>query len=293
MNGFPAGLHFHSNYANDGTRRRKLNMLVEETFGIDLTPLVKFDFEDPAVVPFSCFDESGACIANASVYPVRTMFGGKQGEAFAMQSVATSPAWRLKGLFRELVSRALAWCDARAPFIILTTDTPALYTRFGFTPRPRSRFLVRPGDVKPDMRTAARRLDIRADAELVKRLLSERTPVSNRMALVDHGAIFFLEAASDPELELHYLPEHDVMVSVARQDGEPPLIGNIVGRTIPPLPVLLATLGGAPEIVEFAFPPDRIGLDAEELPLTSRATVMTRGDFPATCEGFRIPLGGI
>lgn len=293
MSAVTADLHFHSHYADDRARRQKLHRLIEETFDIDLAPLVEFDFEDPQVVPFSYFDGSGACIANASVYPVRTMFDGKPGEGFAVQSVATSPAWRHNGLFRDLISRVLDWCDARAPFIILTTATPSLYTRFGFTARRRVRFVARTAGIQPDTRAGIRKLDIRADAALVKRLLAERTPLSARMALTDHGAIFFLEAASNPDIELRYLPEHDAMIAFTKQKDEPPLIGNIVGRTIPSFAVLLAALGGTPDRVEFAFSPDRLCLDAEELPLASSATLMTRGPFPAACEPFQLPVGGL
>lgn len=65
------GLLFHSHYAGDRARRSQLDKLIEETFDLDLSPLIASGFEDPNVVPFSYFDGDGRCVANASVYPVR------------------------------------------------------------------------------------------------------------------------------------------------------------------------------------------------------------------------------
>ncbi|MDZ4381545.1 MAG: GNAT family N-acetyltransferase [Parvibaculum sp.] len=292
MKAISSGLRFCSHYAADKARREALNKLIEETFDIDLTPLVELDFEDPNVVPFSYFDEDGRCVANASVYPVRTMLGGVTGNAFAMQSVATRPEWRLNGLFRDLVTRALEWCDARRPLVMLKTDTPALYVRFGFGTRPRARFFVKTKDA-PVERVAVRDIEMPRDAELLKRLLRERTPVSNRISLTDYGTVFFLEAVSGKFSSLHYVPDHDVAIAVSELPGGTLRIDNAIGRTIPPLPVLLGALGTAPDVVEFAFPPDLFGVDAETQPLVQTSAFMMRGAFPGTCEPFGLPLGGI
>lgn len=292
MKAISSGLRFCSHYAADQARREALNKLIEGTFDIDLTPLAELDFEDPNVVPFSYFDADGRCIANASVYPVRTMLNGLTGNAFAMQSVATRPEWRLKGLFRDLVTRALEWCDARGPLVMLKTDTPSLYTRFGFETRPRVCFFVATKDT-PVERVEVRDIELPRDAELLKRLLRERAPVSNRISLTDYGTIFFLEAVSGKFSSLRYLPDYDAAIAVSELPDGTLRIDNAIGRTIPPLPVLLGALGTIHEVVEFAFPPDLLGVDAETQPLVQTSTFMTRGAFPGTCEPFGLPVGGI
>lgn len=292
MKAISSGLRFCSHYAADEARRGQLNRLIEETFDLDLTPLVEFNFEDPNVVPFSYFDDRGRCVANASVYPVRTMLGDVTGNAFAMQSIATRPEWRLNGLFGDLVTRALEWCDAHGPLVMLKTDTPALYTRFGFGTRPRARFFVTTTDT-PVERVAVRDIEMPRDAELLKRLLRERAPVSNRISLTDYGTVFFLEAVSSAFAALRYLPDYDTIIALSNAPDGTLRIDNIVGRNIPPLPVLLGALGTAPDVVEFAFPPDLFGVEAGTQPLVQTSTFMTRGAFPGTCEPFGLPVGGI
>lgn len=291
MKAIPSGLHFCSHYAADQARREALNKLIEETFDLDLSPLAEFNFEDPDVVPFSYFDEDGRCVANASVYPVRTILDGVSGNAFAMQSVATRPEWRMRGLFLDLVTRALEWCDARAPLTMLKTDTPALYTRFGFETRPRVRFFAATKDV-PVERVEVRDIELPRDAGLLKRLLRERTPISNRISLIDYGTVFFLEAVSGAFTALRYLPDYGIVIALSNAPHGTLRVDNIVGHKIPPFPALFGALDMAPDAVEFAFPPDLLGVYAETQPLVQTSTFMTRGKF-AVREPFRLPVGGI
>ena len=274
-------------------RRAKVHDIIEVTFGLDLQTLTTFDFHDPGFTPFSWFDEAGSCVANAAVYPMPMTLESRRIEALAFQSVATRPDWRLQGLFHDLVTRALNWCDARTDFVILKTDTPSLYHRFGFKTRPQSRFRAKTAGTTPDRSSETRALDIRGDAELVKRLFRDRAPVSNRLALLDRGTVFFLEVALDPGFSLRYLPAFDAMMVTCKAADGTLQIDNIVGRDIPPLSALLGALGEIPEIIEFGFPPDRIDVDAEVAPLEQIAQIMTRGPFLQDGAPFRVPASGI
>ena len=287
------GLSFHSHFGDDGERRAKVNDIIEATFGLDLQALTTFDFHDPGFTPFSWFDESGTCVANAAVYPMPMMLGGCRIEALAIQSVATRPEWRLRGLFRDLITRALDWCDARTDFVILKTDTPSLYRRFGFKTQPQSRFRVKTAGATPDRSFESRVLDIRADANLVKRLFRNRAPVSDRLALLDYGTMFFLEAVLDPGFSLRYLPAFDAMMVTCDAADGTLQIDNIVGRDIPPLSTLLGALEEIPETIEFGFPPERLGVEPDILPLDQVAQIMTRGRFLSDGEPFRVPASAI
>lgn len=293
MNGDRAGLHFESHYAGDRAKRERVHDIIERTFGLDLGPLTEFDFHDPSFTPFSYFDAGGVCVANVAVYRMPMMLGGERVEALAMQSVCTGPAWRMKGLFRDLVNRALEWCDTQVSHIILKTDTPSLYYRFGFEKRDRTRFLVATAGIVPEIEVDVRALDIRADVALVKHLFRVRTPVSNLVGPLDHGTIFFLETASVEGYQLRYLPAYETMM-VTRESADGTLqIVNLIGTAIPPFSVLLGALDRVPDIVEFGFPPDRLGVNVTLALLVDTATIMTRGPFLSGNQPFRLPLGGI
>lgn len=287
------GLVYRSHYAADAKMRARLDGLIGATFSLDLGALTEFDFQDPSFTPFSYFDESGACIANVGVYAMPPMLDGRRVDALALQSVCTAPAWRMKGLFRDLVTRALNWCDERTDLIILKTDTPALYHRFGFKTRPPSRFRMKTAETTQDRSFETRMLDIRGDAELVKHLFRDRAPVSNTLALSDYGTIFFLEAAVNPAFALHYLPAFDAMMVTCKSADGTFQIDNIIGRDIPPLSALLGALDEIPEIVEFGFPPDRLAVGVEVTPLEQMAQIMTRGPFLPDGTPFRVPASGI
>ncbi len=287
------GLVYRSHYAADTTARARLDDLIESTFNLDLGALTAFDFQDPSFTPFSYFDEGGACVANVGVYAMPLVLEGRRVDALALQSVCTAPAWRMKGLFRDLVTHALNWCDERTDLIILKTDTPSLYHRFGFKTRPQSRFRMKTAGATPDRSLKTQALDIRGDAEFVKRLFRNRAPVSRTMALLDYGTMFFLEVALDPGFTLRYLPAFDaIMVTCKAADGTLQ-IDNIVGRDIPPLSALLGALDEIPEIIEFGFPPDRLAVEVEVTHLEQIAQIMTRGPFLSDRTPVRVPASGI
>ena len=62
--------------------------------------------------------------------------------ATGVRLVATDPAWRGQGLFRDLMERALAWCEtmSKGPCLLYTAD-PAIYGRFGFLPLAQHAFV--------------------------------------------------------------------------------------------------------------------------------------------------------
>ena len=287
------GLCFHSHFGDDRKRRAKVDDIIEATFGLDLQALTAFDFHDPQFTPFSWFDETGTCVANVAIYPMPMMLEGRHIEALAVQSFATRPEWRMQGLFRDLIKRALDWCDARTELVVLKTDTPSLYHRFGFETRMQSRFRVKTAELARDRAVETRMLDIRGDAGLVKRLLLNRAPISDTLALLDYGTMFFLETVLDPGFALRYLPAYDaIMVTFTAPDGTLQ-IDNIIGRKIPPLSALLGALDEIPEVVELGFPPDRLGGEPEILQLEQVAQIMTRGPFLSDGTPFRVPVSGI
>ncbi|MEI4872725.1 GNAT family N-acetyltransferase, partial [Klebsiella pneumoniae] len=86
--------------------------LVADIFGVDVTPLDRLG-HDPSVVSFGWWS-AGVLVATVSLYQQSLVLMGEPVAAFGVQSVATRPEWRRRGLFRDLMTRALVYADARS-----------------------------------------------------------------------------------------------------------------------------------------------------------------------------------
>ncbi len=123
-------LDFRLDYAHSSEGLSELTRLIYDVFEVDVSPLNRMG-HDPSIVAFGWWLGS-ELIANVSLYERRLWLMGEQVTAFGVQSVAVRPEWRGKGLFRDLMGRALSFADARVDLVILATGTPSLYTPFGF-----------------------------------------------------------------------------------------------------------------------------------------------------------------
>lgn len=274
-----SGLVFRTHLGTDTTSRAALDALLFEIFKLDLGPLDALGGRDPTYTSFSYFDGKGRCIANASVCALPLVVEGRLVDAMGIQSVAVRPELRGRGLFLDLMQRALAWCDERSPLVLLTTTNPELYRRFGFHvvpehlvagPAPAPRRGVRP----------ARPLDLRTDILLVKRSLDQRVPVSDVVGLRHHGPMFLMNvAASVARWRLDHLLDYGaIVVSDTRDPGTFRLV-DVVAKEIPPLAVILGALGLRPEQIEICFPADKLGYAGEARPAGKTTKLMARGPF--------------
>lgn len=272
---------------DEGADRAAVDALRLDTFDFDVRPLDGLEARDPSYTPFSYFDDAGVCVANAAICALPLIVEGKRVEALGVQSVATRPAWRGRGLFRDLMTRALAWCDERSDLVLLTTTNPALYGRFGFHEVPQHRF-VGPAP-HPASAALARPISVAADLRLIKHLFATRTPVSRRVGLVNHQAMFLLAVTGKTPPGLSYMHDFDALVVwETAADGVFRLL-DIVGPRIPPLAAILAALEVMPGTVEICFPPDRLDFAGEALPLKKSAGLMARGPFVGPDTRFMLP----
>lgn len=282
-----AALRYRADYRRDPAMRAALERLLHDVFALDLRTLDDFDARDPSYTPFSYFDASG-CVANVGVFTMPMMLRGRRVDALAIQSVAVRLGYRGCGLCRDLLTRALAWCDARAPLVLLRTAIPDLYVRFGFRAVPE--FTVVGPPPIPDARGkgSARRLHLRADLALVKKLLKGRTAVSDRAGLLDHGTMFLLNTAAMDQVRLHHVSVADAIVVTEMTSGTLRLL-DVVGREIPSLAHILAALSIRPERVEISFPPDKLDYAGELRPVHPATGLMARGPFVDSTERFMLP----
>ncbi|MBN9055863.1 MAG: GNAT family N-acetyltransferase [Rhizobiales bacterium] len=270
------GLSFRSGPLADPVTWRAVTGLLEDVFEIDVTVLDQFGGPDPTGVSFAWFDAAGTCIANISAFDLPLVMDGAVVHAAGLQSGAVRPSHRGRGLYRDVMEAALAHCDAEGfEAVVLLTDTPELYGRYGFEPLAQHRFAgAAPtgGRVRP-----VRRLEVgrKADAALLRRLLDGRRPVSDRFAPLRQTEMFLFNALLMPDLRLDLIDEDTVIAWQAGQNGGFELL-DIVGGEIPDLADILASLRIAPARVLVHFAPDRLAWEGKAVAGTGDMVLMLR-----------------
>lgn len=275
----PSGLTFRRHLGTDASSRIALDALLFEIFKLDLSSLDALNGRDPSYTSFSYFDGRGRCVANTSLCALPLIVEGRLVDAMGVQSVAVRPELRGRGLFRDLMQRALAWSDERSTLVLLTTSSPGLYHRFGFRVVPEHRFLGPAPAPQRGMRPA-RSLELKTDIALVKRSLVHRVPVSDLVGLRHHGAMFLMNvAASQARWRLDHLLDYGAIVVSDTRVPETFRLLDIVAREMPPLAAILGALGLRPDRVEICFPTEKLGYAGEAQPAGKTTKLMARGPF--------------
>lgn len=272
-----ADLQFRFDTAATPLGRRELARLVRDVFEIDVAPLDRLG-HDPSVLSFGWWQDD-ALVANVSLFTMRPRLRGRDVRAFGVQSVATRPEWRGRGLFADLMRRALAHADARAELVLLATATPALYTPFGFAPIHERSAL---GPVVPtDEPSAARALSLDEDADVavLKDLFARRQPVSDLCAASDHPALFMLKTLEDEDVRLLHLPRLDALVAIETSTPDRLVLLDVVAPTIPPLARIAAAIDPRIEVAEVRLTTDKFGWTPAETTAEDTGT-LARGAWP-------------
>jgi len=271
------------------TDRRAVHHLLRDIFGVDVSPVAEFGLADPTYRAFSYLDGAGCCVANAATFTLKLIIGGRQVNAMGIQSVATRPEWRRRGLSHDLLERALRWCDSNARLTFLYTAIPRFYEPIGFRIVPQFAFV----GAAPDIRScvaSCRRLNLHADEDrrLLVQAVRHRVPVSQRFAVQDLPGAFALNLFDQTELAAWYIePTQAIVVTAERSDGTL-CIDDVAAAEMPTLAELAAAFGGQPRQVEVHFPPDRLRWVGTATPAQTSTVLMVRGDLELG-EPFMLP----
>ncbi|MBB3020986.1 GNAT superfamily N-acetyltransferase [Microvirga lupini] len=278
-------LEFRSDYAHSSEGLSELTRLIYDVFKVDVSPLNRLG-HDPSVVAFGWWSNN-ELVANVSLYKRQLWLMGEQVTAFGVQSVAVRPEWRGKGLFRDLMGRALSYADARVNLIILATDTPSLYRPFGFRQIKETTFSARliRKQTLPNYRALS--LDEDKDVALLQNIFSRRAPTSLVASACDHPALFMLKVAKTSEIELLHLLDLDAVVVVIDRDGPSMTLLDIIAPSIPSLEDIVSALGYAGEEVDVRVTPDRLSWAPEkQIPVNNG--YMVRGFFAPEAQAFML-----
>lgn len=273
---------FDWNYNSNEQKRERLFPLFKTVFDMsesDLRELYASGFANPTYTPFTYFHDGNA-VANVSMFDLPMMIDGRKVNAAGIQSVMTDPGHRRKGLFRRLFEIMLTELDRKYDASFLFTSSPELYTPFGFREVDESYFISAYSHHQSGQGSQSlRRLDLsrEEDIQVLKEQFKHHAPVSHVFAPLSYGSSFYLNML-DPQLQsnLHYSDKLNAMI-VFEIEGETLKLYDIVGKEMPKLDEIAASIGAPIAQVELYFHPDLLHPEQWK-PVPSSGHLMVRGD---------------
>lgn len=202
--------------------------------------------------------EGSRPVAVVGVLEMPLRVAGRDVVLAGVHGVCTHPAYRGRGLFRSAMEEALGFASTFSSTTLLWTEQPSIYAAFGF--RRVVEEISRVGLAPPPASgTPPRILDPERedDLALIRRALSVRAPVSDRLATREPGWHFLIDLALHGSLAptLVHLPALEAIACVETYRGAL-RIHDVIAPRIPPLRELLAHLGSTKRVIELAFTPD-------------------------------------
>ncbi len=278
-----AVLAYQENNDREAPVFQSVMCLLADIFGLDVAPLKTFDLFEPTYRSFSYLDKEGNCVANASAINVPLFLSGKPVKAMGIQSVATRPTYRHRGLSRDLLDRALAWCDAQADLVLLHTSIPDFYLPFGFRIVQEHFFVGKPQEAVGEACSYKLSWESKKDRDLLRDMLLKRSPISSIASICGLPGMFVLNAMGTEGLSLYHLPSLQVIVALRHKEGGTLCLLDVVGQKMPTLSQILSALDCAPQKIETHFSPDLLGWNGTETPCQKKNVLMVRGNFDVGC----------
>jgi ribosomal protein S18 acetylase RimI-like enzyme len=248
--------------------------------------------------PFVHYEGSRA-VAHVGVIDLPLVIGGRQRMVGSIHAVCTDADRRRRGHADALMAAALAHCRVRYGTVILTTLIPEFYGRLGFRTVAEHAF-TRPLGATPPSAGGRRLSESAEDAQLLRRLLAARTPVSDRLGSLDAPTVFvFGLLLGRGDFSRAYYHEALDVVSVHEVVGRTLVLYDVVGATLPPLTDLLEAIGADADRVLALFSPERFGSGfepeawdaarARAVGDNAFAGLMARGAWSPGADAFMLP----
>lgn len=288
-------LTLSTGYCADATKRESLYPLFEKVFHIPAETLRDYyarGFWNPTYRPYTFFDGSKA-VANVSVFTLPLMIGGKLVEAAGIQSVMTHPRYRKQGLMRQLCERMLEDIDRENETAWLFTETPELYTPFGFRVVPEHAFRAALEHIPAQSETDLRRMDFekKQDVELMRSCFATHQPLSRIFSPVYHASSFFLHMYNPVfQQKVHFSESLGaLLVFEVREDTLH--VYDMIGSRIPDIQELCAVMPEPFSTVILHFCPD-LFVEIPFVPVihADGGYLMVRGRFEEGSVPLRIPM---
>jgi len=204
--------------------------------------------------------EGERVVGHVGIIELPLVVGGRRVRVGSIHAVCTDPERRGRGLGRALMQEALA-AAARFDTLVLTTLIPEFYGAVGFRAVREHAFTraLPPSGRRPSAggRVLTEGPD---DLRLLRRLLADRAPVSERFGSREDGVAFTiaLMLTWGDLSRVRYHAALDVL-TVHEVRERTLVLYDVVGAMIPPLEDLTAAIGAGAERVMAFFAPDRLG----------------------------------
>ena len=216
--------------------------------------------------------EAGEVVAHVGVMELHAVLDGRDRTLAGIHAVCTRADRRGRGHLRATMDRALSWVDARYETAVLWANDPAVYGRFGFTPRRESVFhgplAPRPSSSSSSSgSTRGLSLDVVDDVRLLRARLDGRAPVSTDCGVRGSGWLALIDLAlwRPPGPRLVLVPALDCIV-VHEVRGRTLRLYDVIAPQMPTLAALTGELAhelAGVDAVEAFFSPQ--GLNAPSL----------------------------
>jgi predicted N-acetyltransferase YhbS len=280
---------FRRNYGDDPTLCDRVFALLETWFtgiGACRREAARLGslWEDCST-PFVC-EKEGQVISHVGLLEMPYVIQGERYRLGGVHAACTLESERRCGHFRRIMEELLEFCDGRFETLELCTENPEYYEPFDFRVVPEHRFVAKVASAGG--RDGFRPFDPTRSGEIARldRLLTERTPVSERVGVFDEHDVFKFSQGGDG---LYYSEELDCF-GAFELSGNRLTIRDVVARELPSLDALLSQLAPAIGVVEFHFSPDRFDVEARPEPFQFDGDYyMVCGPFAAEGEAFMVP----
>lgn len=230
-------------------------------------------------------------LAHVGVLEQKVFMGDKVHDIGGIHAVCTHPGYRGRGLCRELMEKALTYCDALYDTVMLFTDIPELYERFGFRLMEESRFILTDFQLEPGKKKFRPLRSTMKDVQTIGGLISKRRAVSQVYGPLNEPSLFILnEILARGDIQrLHYAEELDLLMAFD-QVGATLRVYDIVAERIPSLEEIVECLPRRVRRVEIFFTPDQFAPRAcPEKFRYGGDCLMVRGPFPPDGKEFIVP----
>lgn len=279
-------LEFRSEYWNDRASQEAFKNFLYDIHGLDLSAWEAAGYWDSAYMPFSYFKD-GRVVSSVCLYLLDAVVNGVRSPLVQISGVGTLPAFRRKGLNRELTERALAWTLDKHAGVFLFADEGAIpyYQRCGFVSVTESQESWEAEAVDP--RAGIIQLDPENPSTLKKiyRYAVDREPVSEKLSILSPKLLMFhiLYTLRD---SIYEVPELDCIILYDRKGSEVNIY-DIIAKEMPVFSEIYPYFSqDLDKRVIFHFHTDRLGIDNVKMKLTKTHNTFVSEGFPVRNPAF-------
>jgi GNAT superfamily N-acetyltransferase len=254
-------LELRTAYWDDRESREAFKRFIVEIHNLDFTNWEKAGYWDDAYRPFTYFLD-GEVVSSVCIYSLPAVIDGRRAKVAQISGVGTLPAYRRRGVNRELTRAGLQWAgpEHEGVFLFSTEGAIPYYTRCGYTPLDEHLPTL---PIKPvSKRRGAVRLNTgdKHDLERIYGYAQKTSPVSDRFAVMS-PRLFMFHALYTLQENIWEIPELDCLVCFARDDHGLQIY-DILGKSIPTFEKLYPYIAEKTDrMAGFHFPVDRLDLD--------------------------------